>query len=251
MVNPLPSTRAPVMIPVASVAVVLALWEIVSRAAAPVFLPPFSEVIRALVTLIRSGLILEHLAISVLSLAAGFALAVVLGISIGAAMGRYPGIGRALDPWLTALLAAPNLVFVPLLFTLFGAGRLTQVGAVFLGAVFVIIATTESGIRETSPRLLEMASAFGASERDLFWKVRWPEARPIVSSGLRVGILYAVKGMVNGEMFIALSGLGGLIRTYGGRFEAANVLAILLVVIAVALACAAGVSRAVGPGPRP
>ena len=47
----------------------------------------------------------------------------------------------------------------------------------------------------------------------------------------------AVKGMINGEMFIALFGLGALLRSYGSRFDAENVFAILLVVIIVALAC--------------
>jgi NitT/TauT family transport system permease protein len=43
--------------------------------------------------------------------------------------------------------------------------------------------------------------------------------------------------MINGEMFITLFGLGALLRTYGGRFDAEKVFAILLVVVAVALVC--------------
>jgi NitT/TauT family transport system permease protein len=238
-----PATRTSGM----SVIVGVAVWEAIARFRPSPFLPPFSEVIGALARLVATGEILGNLALSLVSLLVGFAAAVVVGVAAGALMGRHDRLGRALDPWLTAMLAAPNLVFVPILFTLFGASRLTQVGAVFLGAVFVIASTTESGIRQASPRLLEMASAFGANERDLFWKVRWPQAQPLVAGGLRVGVLYAVKGMVNGEMFIALSGLGGLIRTFGSRFEAANVLAVLLVVALVALTCAAAVSRAARP----
>ncbi len=225
----------------------IVLWEVVSRITTPFFLPPFSEVVSALVRLTMSGAILANLAVSLMSLVLGFTLAMVLGVGAGALMGRYARLGQTLDPWLNALLAAPSLVFVPVLFTVFGASRLTQVGAVFLGAVFVITATTQAGIRDASPQLLDMATAFGARERDLFWKIRWPEARPVVAGGLRVGVLYAVKGMVNGEMFIALTGLGGLLRTFGGRFEPANALAILLVVILVALACAAVVSRSLAP----
>jgi NitT/TauT family transport system permease protein len=235
--------------PAASVAVLLVAWEVLARLTDPFFLPPFSEVASALVRLTASGQILGNLFVSLGNLGVGFALAVVAGVSVGTVMGLYERVGRTLDPWLNSLLAAPSLVFVPVLFTLFGAGRLTQVGAVFLGAVFVIAATTQAGIRGTSPQLLEMASVFGASERDLFWKVRWPEARPVVAGGLRIGVLYAVKGMVNGEMFIALTGLGGLIRTFGGRFEPANVLAVLLVVIGVALGCEAAVSRGLGGRP--
>lgn len=227
----------------ASLVAAVVIWEIVGRVAAPAFLPPFSAVVAALVRLVATGQIVGHLARSLVGLAAGYALATCVGIGAGALMGRFDGVGRLSAPWLNALLAAPSLLFVPVLYTIFGTGRITQVGAVFFAAVFVITATTEAGVRATSPRLLEMAAAFGASPRDLFWRVRWPAARPLVAVGLRVGVLSAVKGMVNGEMFVAIFGLGGLIRTFGARFDPAGVLAVVLVVQAVALACVAVLSR--------
>jgi len=54
-------------------------------------------------------------------------------------------------------------------------------------------------------------------------------------AGLRLGMGRAVKGMINSEMFIALFGLGALIKMYGGRFDAERVLGILLYVVALAL----------------
>jgi NitT/TauT family transport system permease protein len=200
-------------------------------------------VLAALVDLVASGRIAGSLGLSLASLAAGFSLAVIVGIAAGVLMGRYAAAGRLFDPYLNALLAAPNLLFVPILFTLFGASRATQVGAVFLHAVFVIAATTQAGIREAPPGLIEMARSFGATERDLFWKIRLPEARPMMVAGLRIGVLYAVKGMINGEMFIALTGLGALIRTHGGRFEPDYVLAVIGVVIGVAVLSSALLDR--------
>jgi NitT/TauT family transport system permease protein len=86
---------------------------------------------------------------------------------------------------------------------------------------------------------MAMATAFGASERQIFWQIRWPEARPLVASGLRVGVLLAVKGMINGEMFVAFTGLGALVRTYGARFDAARLMALVSVLAVVALGSAA------------
>ena len=186
--------------------------------------------------MIASGEILGNLAVSLRALAAGYAAAAVAGVALGTAMGRFRPVEVALSPYVNALLASPSLIFVPVLFTLFGAGRMTQVGAVFLHAVFVIVVTTHAGVRNARGSLVEMAGAFGATERQGFWKIRLPQARPAVVSGLRLGVPLAVKGMVNGEMFIAFLGLGALVRSYGGRFEPDKVLAIVFVVICVSLA---------------
>ena len=56
----------------------------------------------------------------------------------------------------------------------------------------------------------------------------------MIMAGLRIGMARAVKGMISGEMLIALTGLGSLLRTYGGRFQSDKVLGILLFVIALA-----------------
>jgi NitT/TauT family transport system permease protein len=141
------------------------------------------------------------------------------------------------EPYLHALLAAPGMIYVPLLFSFFGATRATQVGSVFVHAVFVVAATTAGALRPRNAGLIAMAAAFGANERQIFWSVRWPAARPLVVSGLRVGALLAVKGMINGEMFISFTGLGALVRTYGARFEADKVLALVIVIVTVALSC--------------
>lgn len=212
-------------------------WEIAGRSLQYNFLPPFSNVLRASAYLIASGQILGYLAASLVGLAAGYGLAVLCGVTLGLLMGRYRKIEYVLDPYINAFLAAPKIVFVPVLFSLFGVSRAVQIAIVFLSAFFIIVINTISAIRSVDATYVEMARSFGASERQLFWKVFLPGSLPLTMAGLRLGMGRAVKGMINGEMFIALFGLGALLRTYGNRFDAEKVFAILLVVIAVALVC--------------
>jgi NitT/TauT family transport system permease protein len=113
------------------------------------------------------------------------------------------------------------------------------VSIVFLSAVLIIVVSTKSGIRNVDKGCVEMAQAFGANERQIFWRVLLPGALPLTMAGLRLGMVRAVKGMISGEMFIALLGLGALLRRHGNRFESERVFAILLVVVGVALACSA------------
>lgn len=218
-----------------SLLVGLSLWEILGRLLDFPFLPPFSNVLQASWELTLRGEILGNLAASLVGLAVGYTLAVVLGLPIGALMGRYRKVEYMLDVYLSAFLASPTLIWVPILFAFFGVSRISQVSVVFLYAFWLIVANTLTGIRTVDGTRIEMARAFGASERQLFWKIMLPDALPLIMAGLRIGMGRAVKGMINGEMFIALVGLGALIKKYGGQFDATKVLGILLFIIAVAV----------------
>lgn len=222
----------------------LVIWEIGARIWAIPFLPPFSRVLVTLVDLIRAGRIVEDLAHSLSNLALGYALAVICGVSVGMAMGRHRRLQAALDPVVVGMLASPKLLFIPLLYALFGVSRNAQIGVIFLSAVFIIVANTMSAVRTVDPAAVEMALAFGATRRQLFWKVLLPGSLPLTMAGLRLGMSRAVGGMITGEMFITLFGLGAELRTYGARFDAAGVLAILLVVAAVALLCTGALGTA-------
>jgi NitT/TauT family transport system permease protein len=215
----------------------VAAWEVAGRALHFSFLPPFSDVLRAALELITSGQILGYLGASLVSLMVGYGLAVSSGVLLGLLMGRYRWVEYIFEMYINAFLAAPKIVFVPILYALFGVGRGTQVAVVFLSAFFIIVINTMGGIRNVDVSYVEMARAFGASERQLFWKVLLPGALPLTMAGLRLGMVRGVKGMIKGEMFIAVFGLGALLRKYGSRFDSERVFAILLVVISVALIC--------------
>jgi ABC-type nitrate/sulfonate/bicarbonate transport system permease component len=220
-----------------SLLVGLAIWEVAGRVLHYSFLPPFSTVLRAVLDLVASGQILGYLGASLVSLFVGYGLAALVGVLLGLSMGRYGRVEYVIGPYINALLATPKIVFVPILYALFGVGRGTQVAIVFLSAFFIIVINTMGGMRNVDASCIEMARAFGASERQLFRKVLLPGALPLTMAGLRLGIGRGVKGMITGEMFIALFGLGALLRKYGSRFDSARVFAIVLVVIGVALLC--------------
>jgi NitT/TauT family transport system permease protein len=220
---------------IVALAIGLVLWEIVARIAHFTFLPPFSAVLRSSFELIQRGVIFQNLLASLASLAIGYSAAAGLGVLLGALMGRYRKVEYFFDLYLSAFLASPTLIWVPVLFALFGVSRVSQGFLIFLYAFWLIVANTLTGIRTVDPALVEMSRSFMANERQLFWRVMLPGALPLIMAGLRVGMGRAIKGMVNGEMFIALIGLGALIKRYGSQFRVDYVLGILLVIVIVAL----------------
>lgn len=213
----------------------LLLWEAVGWLFDLAWLPPFSDVIRTLVDLIASGQILGNLANSLKGLALGFGIALVLGLIVGSLMGRYRRVDQALSAYVYSLFVAPTMIFIPIFFALFGLTDGTRIAVIVVYAVFVIVINTAAAIRDVDGSLIEMARSFGAKERELFFGILVPGSLPLMFAGIQLGMGRAVKGMINGEMFIALVGLGALSRRFGGRFEADASFAIALVVLVVAL----------------
>ncbi len=221
----------------------LVVWEAAGHALRFPWLPPLTTVLAGAWELVATGRIIGNLMVSLSSLALGVAVAMAIGVPLGLMMGWYPVIGVTLDPYIDAMLASPSIAFVPIVFTLFGLSPITRILIVFLFAVFIIVINAESAVRQVDPALVEMAEVYGARRTQLFWKVVLPDALPLVMAGVRLGVVHGVKGMINGEIFIALVGLGAMVRSFGGQFDATHVWAIVIIIVAVALVLSGAIRK--------
>jgi len=210
------------------------LWEVGARIWNVRFLPPLSDVLVRLAELTADGLIVVSLRNSLINLALGFGISLVFGIGIGLLMGAYRKVEMALDWWVYGLDTAPGLVFAPIFFAIFGLGPEPIIAIIVMYAIFTIIVNTVAAIRTVPAPLIEMGRSYCASDRQLFFRIILPAATPLIMAGVRIGMGKAVKGMVNGEMFIAAVGLGAVIINAGRRFDSAAILAVLFVTIIVA-----------------
>lgn len=209
-------------------------WEAIGRIAGFSFFPPFSDVIARLVEMTLAGVIVDPLIGSLTNLAIGLTISITFGVGIGLLMGAYRRVEAALDVYVYALLTAPSLVFAPILFSIFGLGREPIVGVIILYAIFIIIINTVSAVQSVPRPLIEMGRSYCANDREIFRRIIIPSATPMIMAGIRLGAGRAVKGMINGEMFIAAVGLGALVTAAGNRFDATTVLAVLVLIILVA-----------------
>ncbi len=218
-----------------SLAVGAIIWEIVGRAADVPFFPPLSVVLAELGSMIVRGEIFGNLATSLVNLVLGFGLSLIVGLVIGTAMGRYRRVNAAFGIYVYALLTAPSLVFAPIFFSILGAGQGSIVAVIFMYSAFIMIINTASAVENVNQSLVEMGKSYGASEWQIVTRIILPAAAPMIFAGIRLGMGRAVTGMINGEMFIAVVGLGRMVTVAGKNFDGASVLAILIVIISVAL----------------
>ena len=218
----------------ASVVGGLVLWEVGVRAFVTgdlVVVPP-SAVWTAFLRLARSGELVTNLRVSGEEFAYGFALAVAVGIPIGALMATSHAARAILDPWVAALNSTPRIALAPLLIVWLGIALASKVALVFLSAVFPILLNTLTGVRVVDPELVEAARSFGARRRDVFAKVLIPAAVPFIVAGLRLGVSRGIIGVVVGELLGATAGIGYMLYTAGQTFDTAGLFVGVLVIAA-------------------
>jgi len=219
-----------------SIVVVLIAWEIAGRRINPLFMSYPSAIIRAGTAMIASGELVAAVASSLRTLLAGFVTASVIGIVIGLLIGRYRVIDAATDWLINALYATPLIAIIPLVILWFGLGDAAKLFIVTLLAVFPVLINTASGVRNVSRSLIDVGTAFAASERQVFLKIIIPAVIPFIMTGLRLGIGRAIIGMVAAEFFTAITGLGALIVKYGNQYDTASMFVPILILMLLGVA---------------
>jgi NitT/TauT family transport system permease protein len=210
-------------------------WEISARAANLLLVPTFSATMIALVDLIVDPKVWRAFAISNQALVIGFAVALLMGIPAGLGAARYRRVEGFVDPYLNILLVTPMAALIPILLMSLGLGLSSRVFLVVVFSIPVVIVNSRAGVRQVDPNLIEMATSFGAGEREVWRKILLPGALPAIMTGVRLGLGRAVTGMVIIELLMVAVGIGGLILNFQGRFQASSLYGVVVLVILEAL----------------
>jgi ABC-type nitrate/sulfonate/bicarbonate transport system permease component len=211
--------RSPFGLRAMSVIVVLVVWETLGRAN-PIVASYPSAIWAAFIDLgFVEGTLWEAFLVTLHGLAVGFAIAAVLGVLIGFAMGRIRLVDLVLDPYVSALYATPRIALVPLLVLWVGIDFELRVTIVVLSAIFPIIINTYIGAKNVDRDLLDAGRAFAASEWQLLTTVVVPGSLPYLFAGLRIGVARALVGIIVAEMTAAVTGTGQLIIQFGRFFQ--------------------------------
>lgn len=225
--------RPTVYLPVMNLLLVLVVWEIVGRQIDPLLFAPPTAVFAAFGDLIGSGVLLSATLTTMNALTVGFLLSVGFGIPVGVILGRNDTLRRVVDPYLDAIYATPRVVIVPIIVLWFGVGYQGRLFLIFIGTTIPIIVSTAVGVRNARPDLMEVARSFGASGRQTVRHVQLPGAVPYVAAGLRIAAERAVVGVVIGEIFLELTGLGGLIQVSAQGFDVPEMLCAVVMIAMV------------------
>jgi NitT/TauT family transport system permease protein len=234
----------PIILPVATAAAVLAIWQITVTAlhVPAVILPAPSEIggelVHGLPVLLR-----QAVPTTVDSLLA-FCLATVLGIGCAIAITYSPMLRDTFYPNLIAFQLVPKVALAPLFVVWLGIGSESRIVFAAFVSFFPIVISAAVGFAGTEATALRLCRSLTASEWQSFVMVRFPFALPAIFSGMKIAMTMAVIGVIIGEFISAKAGLGFYVLYASSRMETALIFAALFVLCAIGLALFAAVALA-------
>ncbi len=223
--------RVPMM---ASLLIWAALWEVVGRTGASFIIPPLSRIGARIVEIVPAVSFADALWITGKAFLLGNLVAIVVGIPLGVLMRRSMLADRIFLPWVNMFLSAPLTALVPVIMVIFGLGQTTIVLSVVLFSIWIIVRDARAGVRAISPSLVDMAHSFGATRWQSFSEIYVWAALPEILSGIRLGMIRAVKGVVIGQLLVSIVGFGRLFELHSSRFLMEHFWAPLFVAFAFA-----------------
>jgi len=177
---------------------------------------------------------------------AGTVMAFVLGsgcaISIGLAFVRFPSLEHFLEPYFSSLNVMPRIALAPLFILWFGLGLGSKVAIGFSLTFFIVLSATVAGMRGVSSDHVTLCKTLGVRPSQLFFEVTLPSAVPVLFSGLRLGLIYSLLGVVGGEIIASEKGLGQSLSYLGSTFNVDGVMALLLVLALLGMSVVRGMT---------
>lgn len=221
-----------------SAAVLAGLWETVSRLklVEPSLLPPFSVVCASLWSMLWDVQILYEIWVTAVEVMIAFLIAAPLALACGFFLGEKPRWGEIFNPIIDFILAVPQSLFLPVFMLALGTGYTQKIVFGVTHAFFVIAVNTVAAVRTVPSSYVRLARASGASRGQIHRRIYFPAMLPLVLTGLRLGMIFNITGILLAEMFSSRHGFGRLIFSWGESFQVTRLLAGILLVTLLTIA---------------
>ncbi|HEX2585598.1 MAG TPA: ABC transporter permease [Steroidobacteraceae bacterium] len=204
------------------IALLLAAWWIAVVQTHSVIFPTPWQVVTGTAELIQDGTLWLHIGASLMRVAVGFGLAVIIAVPLGLWLGWVQGAYNTLNPLFQILRPISPIAWIPIAILWFGVGNASPIYLIFISSVFPMIVQTTVGVHTIEKRYLRAAENFGVSRSTLFRQVVIPATLPQIIVGMRISLGVAWLVVVAAEMIALRSGLGYMImdsRNAGNRYD--------------------------------
>jgi ABC-type nitrate/sulfonate/bicarbonate transport system permease component len=191
---------------VAALALVV-FWQVTALLVNRPILPTPLVVAQVFVHELSHGLV-GHFLASLWRVVASMALAVVLAVPAGLAIGQSKTLDRIFSPIIYLLYPIPKVVLVPIILVFLGVGDLAKITIIFLILFFQIVVLVRDQAANLPPQLILSLHSLGAGRRALFRFVYLPASLPAILTALRQSVGLAVALLYVAELFATQKGLG-------------------------------------------
>jgi NitT/TauT family transport system permease protein len=221
--------------------VIIGGWELTTRVGIvdPFFWGRPSGIWAQLVTWVTQGTaqgpLGEQIAVTLEETVLGFVIGVVLGVVFGVVLGRNRTLADVLGPYIKVANSVPRIVLGSIFVIALGLGMQSKVALAAVMVFFIVFYNAFQGVREVDRNLLANARILGANQRQLSTAVIIPSALTWIIASLHTSFSFALVGAVVGEYLGSTQGIGLMIQTAQGTFNANGVFAAMVILAALAL----------------
>lgn len=174
-------------------------------------LPSPLKVWNTFLDMVLSGVLWDHILISMQRVLTGFIIAFVFAFLLGTFAGLKPNANIYYNHVIEFMRNVPPLSLIALLILWFGIGETSKLIVIILAAFFPMFLNIKKGFLSCDKKLLEVGDSLGLSTVRKFIQIMLPFALPDILMGMRVGLGYSWRAIIGAEMIAASSGLGYLI----------------------------------------
>jgi len=164
-----------------------------------------------------------------------FLIGTSLALTIALIFLTYPRIERASEPYLTVFNAMPRIALAPLFLLWFGLGLGSKIAVGSSLSFFIVLSSAVAGMRSVSPDHLTLSRTLGATPTQIFFKLTMPTAIPTLFSGLRLGLIYSMLGVIGSELIAAEHGIGQQLSFLQSMFNMNGVMGLIGLLAAIGM----------------
>jgi ABC-type nitrate/sulfonate/bicarbonate transport system permease component len=209
--------------PLATVAVLLLLWELVVRSGfiSETSIPVMSATAAELFSQLGEGAFWTAVWDTLEGWALGLGIAVVLGIPLGMLIGSNRWLFHAFRVPIEFLRPIPSVALIPLAVLIYGTGLQSKVFLAAFASFWPLLIQTIYGVQDLDPVATDTAKSFGLGRFARLYRVTLPSAVPYIATGIRISSAVALILAVTAELVIGAPGLGRSINVArsGGNLE--------------------------------
>lgn len=220
----------------------LAIWQLTYtlQIVSPIILPSPAETARDIVfvgqNLASGDYMLAALWITITEVVYSFALAILIGFSLGVLVGETVFGERAVMPYLVAIDTMPKIAFAPLFIAWLGFGIASKVALATFIATFPIIVGTAAGLHAADENARMLFRTMGASRLQTLVKMKLPTGLPHFFTGLKIASVGVMAGAITGEFLGGGKGFGELIRIAASQLDTPRVFSLIIYLSLLGLA---------------
>ena len=214
------------------IALLIGVWQAINSFgyAPATLLPPPGLVFSRLFHQLFDPTFQFQIATTLFRLFTGFAIAVVLGVSLGIAAATHPAINALVRPVVRVLAPLPKVALYPAFLLLLGFDHESKITLVVADALFPILLSTYYGASTVEQKLIWSAMAAGTPPRQILFKVVLPASIPSILTGCRIGLVISCIVVFLAEMITSTNGLGFVLVTAARTFQTVDMFVPLITI---------------------